>query len=116
MVATRTQALGETLDQLRRDLGLSTGEFASALGVTVPTAKQWQYRSSIPLEEAKTRLDDLMALHRHLFETLKPDAVPRWLREKPAYLGGATPAETIARGDFDRIESLLIIIDYGMFS
>jgi transcriptional regulator with XRE-family HTH domain len=116
MVATRTQTLGDTLDQLRRDLGLSTEELASALGVTVPTVKQWQHRSSIPQEDAKTRLDDLIALHGHLFETLKPDAVPRWLREQPTYLGGATPAETIARGDFERIESLLIIIDYGMFA
>jgi transcriptional regulator with XRE-family HTH domain len=116
MVATRTHTPGETLDQLQKDLGLSTEELASALGVTVPTVKQWQHRSSIPREEAKTRLDSLLALHGHLFETLKPEAVPRWLREKPTYLGGATPAETIARGDFDRIESLLTIIDYGMFA
>lgn len=116
MVATRTQTLGETLDQLQNDLGLSTEELASALGVTVSTVKQWQLGASITRQEVKTRFDDLLALHSHLFETLKPEAVPRWLREKPTYLGGATPAETIARGDFDRIESLLIIIDYGMFA
>jgi transcriptional regulator with XRE-family HTH domain len=116
MAAIRTKTVGETLDQLQSDLGLSAEEFASALGVAVPTLNSWQRGSSIPDNEARTRLDQLIALHGHLFETLKPDAVPCWLREHPRYLGGATPAETIVRGDFDRIDALLTIIDYGMFA
>ena len=64
----------------------------------------------------RKRLENLLALRDHLFEALKPDAVASWLREKPRYLGGATPADSIARGDFDRIGALLTIIDYGMFA
>jgi transcriptional regulator with XRE-family HTH domain len=116
MVAVRAQALGETIIRLQQALGLSIEEVASALGVTAQVAERWQHGESMAEPETKNRLDDLVALHDHLYETLKPDAVPRWLRERPRYLGGDTPADTIARGDFDRIEALLTIIDYGMFA
>ena len=116
MVAVSAQASGEAINRLQRDLGLSLEELASALGVTAPIAERWQLNESLSKPEVQDRLDKLLALRDHLSETLKPDAVPRWLREQPRYLAGATPAETIARGDFDRIEALLTIIDYGMFA
>ena len=120
MVAIRTKAFGEIIDRLERDLGLSTEELASALGVPVLTVERWRRDTSAPDAESRRRLDDLMALHAHLHETLKPEGIPRWLREPNRYISSitkrwTTPVEAIEGGHFDWVDNALGIIDHGIF-
>lgn len=116
MVATRSRTFIDDIDRLEADLGLTVPELASALGVTAGTLGQWRHGKAIPSHDVRRRLDQLLALHDHLYETLAPEAVPDWLRWTPTYLGGTTPADAIAEGQADRVEALLTIIDYGMFA
>jgi transcriptional regulator with XRE-family HTH domain len=116
MVATSNLSLTDALDRLAADLGLSEAELASALGVAAETVARWRRGDESPDQEARQRLDRLVALYYHLRETLAPEAVPGWLRWTPEYLGGITPADAIASGQGDRVEALLTIIDYGIFT
>lgn len=116
MVATKSDTVIETLGRIEKDLGLSVVELGSALGVSADTIECWRCGDSTPDGEARQRLDQLLALREHLRETLAPDSIRDWLRWTPVYLGGITPAEAIARGQADRVETLLTIIDYGIFT
>jgi transcriptional regulator with XRE-family HTH domain len=116
MVATTSRTVTEELDRLETDLGLTEQEVAAALGVTMGAIERWRGGESSPNRETRQRLDQLGALYHHLQETLAPEAVPGWLRWTPEYLGGMTPAEAIARGQGDRVEALLTVIDYGIFT
>jgi transcriptional regulator with XRE-family HTH domain len=116
MVATTKRTVTEALDRLETDLGLTEQELASALGVTRGAIERWRRGGSTPNHETRQRLDQLIALYHHLRETLAPEAVPGWLRWTPEYLGGITPADAIARGQGDRVEALLTVIDYGIFT
>jgi len=120
MAAIRTKTLGETLNQLRSDLGLSAEELASALAVSSDIVEQWAAGGLQPNAEARRRLQDLLALSEHLHETFRPEGIPHWLRAPNRYIGTktkrpTTPAEAIARGEFDWVEGALVVIDYGMF-
>jgi transcriptional regulator with XRE-family HTH domain len=116
MVETSSLTLRESLDLIERDLGLSEFELASALGVAVSNIQRWRCGEAAPNQATNQRLDQLVALHRHLFESIEPEDVAGWLRCTPVYLGGITPADAIANGQADRVEALLTIIDYGIFT
>jgi len=116
MVAATSQTLNELLDLLVADLGLTEHEVASALGVPTDAIECWRRGDLTPDREPRERLGQLVALHRHLHETIAPEEVAHWLRWTPHYLGGITPADAIARGQSDRVEALLTIIDYGIFT
>jgi transcriptional regulator with XRE-family HTH domain len=120
MVAIRPKTLGETIDRLERDLGLSSEELALALGAPVSTVEQWRRDASEPDGEDRQRLDDLMALQAHLHDTLKPEGIPRWLREPNRYISSitkrwTTPVEAIEGGHIDWVDNALGIIDHGIF-
>jgi transcriptional regulator with XRE-family HTH domain len=116
MVVASRRSLIESLDTIEEDLGLSEVELASALGVTPSQIQYWRRGDVAPDQEACQRLDQLLALHHHLVETIAPEEVANWLRWTPEYLGGITPADAISGGQSDRVEALLTIIDYGIFT
>ncbi|HEY7032881.1 MAG TPA: helix-turn-helix transcriptional regulator [Thermomicrobiales bacterium] len=116
MVATTDRTVTEALDRIEKDLGLTEQEVASALGVSTQVIERWRHRQATPDRETAQRLDQLVALYHHLRETLAPEAVPGWLRWTPEYLGGITPADAIVRGQTDRVEALLTVIDHGIFT
>jgi transcriptional regulator with XRE-family HTH domain len=120
MVAIRTQSFGETIDRLERNLGLSADELASALAAPGSSLQQWRRDESTPGAESLRRLDDLMALHAHLHETLRPEGIPHWLREPNRYISSiakrwTTPAKALTDGHLDRADNVLGIVDYGIF-
>jgi transcriptional regulator with XRE-family HTH domain len=120
MVASRIEVLGETIGRLRDELGLSSEEIASALGISSEKIGQWMTGERRPDEETGKRLDALFSLNEHLHETLRPEGIPRWLRAPNRYIGSitkqpTTPAEAIAKSEFGWVEGALVVIDYGMF-
>ncbi|MGH2534990.1 MAG: helix-turn-helix domain-containing protein [Thermomicrobiales bacterium] len=115
MVQATSRPVGDQIEQIQQRLGVSDEEIASALGVAPRTVASWRRQDAMPERAARQRLEALAALDRHLHDTLKAETVAPWLRTRPHNLGGMTPAEVIANGEFDRIEGLLTVVDHGMF-
>jgi hypothetical protein len=93
---------------------------ASALGVSRDGIERWAIDGAQPNAESRRRLEDLLALSDHLHETIRPEGIPRWLRAPNRYIGSitkrsTTPAEAIAKGEFDWVEGALVVIDHGIF-
>jgi len=82
----------------------------------VSDIRRWRCGRAVPSPKANQRLDQLLELHDHLYESIAPDEITNWLRWTPAYLGGITPVDAITQGQADRVEKLLTIIDYGIFT
>jgi transcriptional regulator with XRE-family HTH domain len=116
MVAATPLHLATTLDRLERELGLSTAELATVLGLASEILGRWRTGETIPTGQELQRLDALLALDTHLHETISSDAIPRWLRRRNHYLGGLTPVEVMITGRLDRVDNALGIIDHGIFT
>ncbi|MGH2559147.1 MAG: hypothetical protein ACRDJH_08785 [Thermomicrobiales bacterium] len=116
MVQATSRIVCEHIDQIQLRLGVSDEELASALGVASGVVALWKHHHEMPERAVRQRLEALAALDRHLHDLFKPGAVTRWLRTRPRNLGGKTPVEVIANGEFNRIEGLLTIVDHGMFA
>jgi transcriptional regulator with XRE-family HTH domain len=116
MVAATPLQLATTIDRLVRELGLSTGELATVLGLTSEALTRWRTGETIPTGQELQRLDALLALDTHLHVTISSDAIPRWLRRRNHYLGDMTSVEVMTTGRLDRVDNALGIIDHGIFT
>jgi hypothetical protein len=104
------------LEQLQRDLSLSTNELAGVVRATPRTVKRWQESETYPQHVSRQRLDALIALDNHLGETFEtPEAARSWLEADNRHLGGLTPADAIRAGRIDRVEAALEALDSGIF-
>lgn len=106
----------QALEQLERDLGLSTQELAGALDASPRSLERWRTSGTHPQRETRQRLAALIALDHRLRESFKnPRAIRSWLHTPNRYLGGITPAEAVRVGRVDRVEAALEALDSGVF-
>ena len=103
------------VNQFERELGLTTAELASALGVSTRSVNRWRAGETIPQREARAKLAELTELRDHMFRTFEDEAVSVWLRSPNHYLSNVTPAEMLRLGRFERVEAALEVIDSGIF-
>lgn len=58
-------------------------------------------------------LNEMHSIWLHLSEIISPHAIPRWLIEANAALGGVTPVEVLRRGDSERLRALIHHLEAG---
>jgi uncharacterized protein (DUF2384 family) len=106
----------QTIKQLQSDLNLSRDELAGALRTSPRTVQRWQKSGTHPQNEARRRLNDLVAPDRHLQDTFgSSEGAQTWLHTSNRHLGGMTPAEAMRAGRVDRVEAALEALDSGIF-
>ena len=111
-----TLALGQAIEGLATDFGLTDGQLGGALGVNPRTIARWRSEERYPQHEARRRLAALLALRDRLGETFDgPEAVAAWLHGNSAYLRGIKPVEALAAGRIDAVEAALEALDSGVF-
>ncbi|MBA2533711.1 MAG: DUF2384 domain-containing protein [Rubrobacter sp.] len=109
-------APGRAVERLEAGIGLGRGELAGVLGASARTVERWRTGQTYPQHEARERLAGLIALERHLGETLDDTgAAGSWLRAGNPYLGGLTPLEVLRAGRSDRVRAALEALDSGVF-
>ncbi len=108
--------LKHILDEMARDLNITTDVLAGALAAHPRTVQRWREENTVPQKEGRKRLQDLIAVRDHLYATFtSPEAVHAWMHTNNRYLGGLTPAEVARTGRLDRIEAALEALDSGIF-
>jgi transcriptional regulator with XRE-family HTH domain len=105
----------QPLWQVAQELGLTTSDLASALGVSARTVNRWRTGDSRPRPAARAKLVGLAEVRDHMFLTFEDEGVPIWLRTPSRYLGGVTPTEMPRLGRVERVEAALVAIDAGFF-
>jgi transcriptional regulator with XRE-family HTH domain len=115
-MATLEAALGQLVESLELNLGLSISELAQALGVNTRSVERWRTGETHPQHDARQRLASLEGLAGRLRQTFStPEAGRAWLRDPSRYLGGLTPADALRVGRIDRVEAALEALDSGVF-
>jgi transcriptional regulator with XRE-family HTH domain len=115
-LATLEQTPRQALDQLERDLGLSTPDLAAALGASPRTLERWRADETYPQRAARERLAELLGLDQRLRDTFHDVAAVReWLQAPNHVLGGFSPAAGLRLGRVDRVAAALDALDAGIF-
>ena len=106
----------QMIEDLERDLGISTDILAGAVGANPRTVERWRADVSFPQREGRERLTKLLTVRTRLYATFAtPEAVRDWMRARNRYLGGLTPADAARVGRIDSIENALEALDSGVF-
>lgn len=112
----RLAMLGERIDQLTSQLGITDAQFAMALHVQPRTVERWRAEEAFPQHESRQRFEALMALADRLRESFKtPQAGQRWLHSESGYFGGLRPVDGLLRGRIDLVDAALEALDSGIF-
>ena len=112
----KVTAPGEAVDQLERDLGLTSQELAQALGVSPATLGRWRAGETYPRHKARQSLSQLVSLHALLRKTfVGREDIALWLNAQNRYLGGLRPIEAIRVRRFDRVEAAIEALNAGIF-
>lgn len=56
------------------------------------------------------------AIRERLAELVEPKTIPAWLEAPNPVFGGRTPQEIIARGEIDRLWTMIFYLESGIFS
>ena len=106
----------EALERLASELGLSSKDVATALGIEQRTVDRWKTGETYPQREARGRLAALVALSESLRQAFADrEGIREWLDSPSRYLGGMRPAEAIKIGRADRAEAALEALKSGIF-
>lgn len=112
-----TKLLTEWIDGLESDLGLQIQDVAGAVSTSPRTVERWREGVTFPQREARSRLDELYDLVRHLYQTFgRSDLARQWLHTENSYLGMMKPTEALRAGRIDAIEGALAAMDYGFLA
>ena len=108
-------ALDQILDHLATDLALTDAQLSGALRATPRSLDRWRKGDTYPQHDARRRLDTLITLRDHLYDTFDGTAnVTAWLRANSNYLGGIKPIEALQIGRLDSVAAALEALDSGI--
>jgi DNA-binding transcriptional regulator YiaG len=94
--ADREMAEAVDVVALRKTLGLTQEEMASAAGVSTRTLQNWE--TDGPSPAATRRLRDLSELARTLGDYMSTADIPKWLRSPNQTFRGSAPIALLAEG------------------
>jgi transcriptional regulator with XRE-family HTH domain len=110
------EVLPRALEFLDRDLGPTTEELSSGLGVEKRTIERWREQATVPQGKTYRRLAELDELRTLLLELYEPAEAREWMRSDNPYLGGMTPADAIRAGRIDRARAAIEAIASGVYA
>lgn len=107
---------GQAVAMLESDLGLTTKNLQIILDTSARKIARWVHEEAYAQKDARRRLAELMAFHKHL-GTMFPswEGARDWLRCPNRYLSGLTPLEALRAGRIDRARAALVALDAGVY-
>jgi transcriptional regulator with XRE-family HTH domain len=91
----------ERVRYLRREMGLTERDLATATGASDRTVRRWLGGDTTPQQRHGERLDDLKVIVEELSDSLTAKGVKQWLHGRNRHLKGDRPIECLAKGDFE---------------
>lgn len=103
-----SKPIGQLIDRVTANLGISRADLATALEVTERSINRWHAGKNYPQYESRARLDELDALGHHLRRSFGagPEG-PEWLRTPNDALRGQTPLAALLEDRIDAVERAL---------
>jgi DNA-binding transcriptional regulator YiaG len=102
-----------SVSAVRKQLGLSQGEFARVTGYSLRSIAGWE--TGKPLSDsARQKLVETERLRAALGEILPAKELREWMRASNPAFEGQTPIQVIERGEMDRIWRMIYQIDAGV--
>jgi transcriptional regulator with XRE-family HTH domain len=112
----RLALLGERIDQLTSQFGITDAQFAAVLRVQPRTVERWRAEDAFPQHESRQRFEALLALAERLNESFNiPNGELQWLHAESGYFGGLKPIDALLRGRTDLVDAALEALDSGVF-
>ena len=109
----------QAIEQLEKDLGLTSDDLAHALSVSRRTLERWRSGESYPQRDSREKLAELVELidlNNYFQEAfIDSESVREWVHSKSRYLSWLTPADMIRLGRPDRARGALEVIESGIF-
>ncbi len=87
---------------LRREMGLTEQDLATATGAADRTVRRWLAGTS-PQSRHAERLDDVKTVVEELADSLTAKGVKQWLYGRNRNLDGARPIECLRKGEFEAV-------------
>lgn len=116
MTEMSISACGPRIEEIERDLRVSTDVIARALGVDRRTVERWRANRSVPHGKVREQLDLVIDLRDRLLRVFGSPAVAQeWLHAPSRYLGGFTPEEALKAGRIDRVRADLDGLAAGVY-
>ena len=107
--------VGQLVDALEHDLGISSDTVAQALHVDRRTIERWRSNTSVPQGQTRERLADLIDFRDQLVQMMGVKGAQHWLRSPSRYLGEFTPEEALKAGRVDRVRADLDGLAAGVY-
>ena len=111
-------ALTAFADEVRRvrNLGVATGDIATATGSQPATVNAWARATRQPSGEKRERLLELVALVDRLERLMAASYVPLWLLKPVPALGDRRPLELLSKGRYRDVSRLVAELENDSFS
>jgi len=95
-----------------REVGrLTDEEVALAARVDLSTVRAWRLGTETAEDASSERLLELSTLAERLTRVIDPSYIRTWLREPVPAIGGETPLDAIARGDYGSVARLVSALE-----
>ena len=111
-------ALTAFADEVRRvrNLGVATGDIATATGSQPATVNAWARATRQPSGEKRERLLELVALVDRLERLMAASYVPLWLLKPVPALGDRRPLELLSKGRYRDVSRIVAELENDSFS
>jgi hypothetical protein len=111
-------ALTAFADEVKRvrELGVATGDIATATGSQPATVNAWARATRQPSGEKRERLLELVALVDRLERLMAASYVPLWLLKPVPALGDRRPLELLSKGRYRDVSRLVAELENDSFS
>lgn len=99
-----------------RNLGVATGDIATATGSQPATVNAWARATRQPSGTKRERLLELVALVDRLERVMAAAYVPLWLLKPIAALGDRPPLELLSKGRYRDVSKVVAELENDAFS
>ena len=104
-----------SVSKLRKDLGVTRGQFARLVQASERSIAKWEHGEP-PGPPHASLLSQLQRIYETASKVMKPSYVGPWLESPLEALGGLNPREAMERGEHDRVWRLLFAVESGGYS
>jgi hypothetical protein len=112
---TRQPGLVLRIERIRKDYGIAHPLWAQLLGVDTAILDAWISANRVP-GKYHGRLKKLQTTLAGLGRVMRKEFIPTWLTQPNQACrsaGGRTPADLLAREQYDKIEAMIYFLESG---